>query len=311
MADRGMPAVRSRLGDGRGRTDLRGRGRGDTRGRGRAETASRGRGPGQRNGATVMMPAQLQARRGVTTNDGDEDGWTRVVEEMPAGFVPRGGARAAPSTVEERVEDPYDPAEPNDYMEIQRERELRKAQDRRERQRQLYLEGIEREQQRLAEERREQARRELAGEAPVPSGRGRGVSNLPAWVKARADPAKSPPKLTPMPAPEPAPASQPNTTRPTRVLVLSNIVASGDDNTDIVRAECEKHGPVEDFFALAPADTSQNEAVCFYVKFQSKSDASKAFVKFKGRFLDGRKISCEFFDEEEFLRKKRVPPDLQ
>lgn len=307
MADRG--AARSRSGDGRGRPDSRGRGRGDMRGRGRAETASRGRGPGQRNGATVMMPAQLQAKRVVSTNDGDEDGWTRVVEEMPAGFVPRGGARAAPSTVEERVEDPYDPAEPNDYMEIQRERELRRAQDRRERQRQLYLEGIEREQQRLAEERREQARRELAGEAPVPSGRGRGVSNLPAWVKARADPTKTPPKLTSTPAPAPEP--QPTTTRPTRVLVLTNIVARGDDNTDIVRAECEKHGPVEDFLALVAEDVPQNEAVCFYVKFQSKSDASKAFVKFKGRFFDGRKIGCEFFDEEEFNHKKLVPPAIK
>ena len=53
---------------------------------------------------------------------------------------------STPSHVEERVDDPYDPAAPNDYVEIQKRKELLRTVERRERQRQQHLERLEREQ---------------------------------------------------------------------------------------------------------------------------------------------------------------------
>lgn len=282
---RGRSEARGRSGEARGRGEQqRGRGRGEQAARGRGREAARGRAAARTS--AVMLPTQIQATRRPASNEGGE-GWSVVKsgeaeeDQMPAGFVPRGGALAAPSTVEERVDDPYDPAEPNDYVEIQRERELRRAQDRRERQRQLHLERIEKEQEKLAEERRELARKELAGE--VQTGRGRGVSNLPAWIKASRAP-KAPTK----------PPSTDNAT-PSRVLVIANLAADNqlEDVEAQIRAECEKHGPLE---ALA----SHDDPPTLFVKFAHPNDALKAFVNLEGRTFAGRKLSCAFKDQAAF-----------
>ena len=72
-------------------------------------------------------------------------------------------------------------------------RNLLRTVERRERQRQQHFERLEREQERLAEERRDLAKKALEGDAAALAsagrgmGRGRGgVSNLPAWMKAAA-----------------------------------------------------------------------------------------------------------------------------
>ncbi|KAJ8603310.1 hypothetical protein CTAYLR_009024 [Chrysophaeum taylorii] len=254
----------------------------DVRGRGRQRGSS-----GEQRSVVAASNRAVESAKAPSGG-----GWTTVEAEMPAGFVPRGGASAAPSTVEEVVDDPYDPSVPNDYVAIQKEREVKRAQERRERQRQIHLERIEREQERLAEERRELARRDM--EPPV--GRGRGVSNLPAWMKTR------PPAAAPAPVEERRDEAPPpkKARRPTCVLVLKNMVGPGALDPDLLketRAECEKHGPVEACDLREIPDAPDHEAVRIFVTFKHKNDALKAFVKFEGRFFAGRKVTCEFVDD--------------
>ena len=83
------------------------------------------------------------------------------------------------------MDDPYEPTVPNEYMEVQRDREMKRSYERREKQRQQHLERLEQEQERLACERQEAAKKSVAGDAPAPSTE-RGVSNLPAWMKSGA-----------------------------------------------------------------------------------------------------------------------------
>lgn len=242
------------------------------RGRGRGDQASRGRGAGMR---VPPRPATLSPAQ----------------PEMPAGFVPSGGASAAPSTVEDEVEDPYDPSEPNDYMAIQQEREQRKARERREKQRQLHLERIEKEQAKVAEERRDQAKELKKAE----------VSNLPAWVK---QPRRQG-------AAAPVESKKPRLAQPTRVLVIKNVVAPGEADADLaneMRLECEKHAPVEACRVQELSDVDDTDAVRVFVTFRNKNDARKAFVKFEGRFFGGRRLACEFADETQDDPRGGDPP---
>lgn len=240
------------------------------RGRGRGDQASRGRGANMR---VPPRPAALPP----------------APPEMPAGFVPSGGASAAPSTVEEEVEDPYDPFEPNDYMAIQQERDQRRARERREKQRQLHLERIEMEQAKVAEERRDQAKELKKAE----------VSNLPAWVK---QPRRQG-------AAAPAESKTPRRAQPTRVLVIKNVVAPGEADADLaneMRLECAKHAPVEACRVHELPDV--DDAVRVFVTFRNKNDARKAFVKFEGRFYGGRRLACEFADDPQGDPRGDDPP---
>ena len=348
--------------DGRGRRggNLDGRGRAG-RGRGR-ETNLQGRGRGRAGAPAMMMPASLSRKPPASANGASAGGiggggWTTTTttssaaaendhdeENLPVGFVLRGGAAGVPSTVEERVEDPYDPANPNDYVEIQKQKELAKAYERREKQRQVHLEKLEAEQARLAEERQRAAKRAMeSGDLGAMSGlglgsgnqmgRGRGVSNLPAWMKTRkAEPPKPAPAPEPeapfasafadddvAPAPAAAPSAQPNIVptlasrplkTPTRVLLLKNMVAPDEMDAEFqreTRSECGKYGVVEaDDVFLAP-HAPEDEAVRVFLAFAEKKHAIRAFLDMEGRFFGGRRITAGFYPEDRFAARDLAP----
>lgn len=213
-------------------------------------------------------------------------------EARPVGYAANA---SVPSTVEERVSDPYDPAAPNDYVEIQKQKELMRTVERRERQRQQHLERLEREQERLAEERKDLVKRAMAGDgaALASAGRGRGgVSNLPAWMKST---------IVEKPV-APLPAAPSTNKRPTRVLRLLNL-GSVDDDAEQLReeivGECGKYGTVDE---SASIDALEGEAAV-YVRFTERRAAAKALVDLEGRFFAGQKIAASFFDEAKFERR--------
>ncbi|KAH8049939.1 hypothetical protein JL721_11513 [Aureococcus anophagefferens] len=310
-----------------------------------------------------MMPASLSRKppasaSGASAGGIGGGGWTTTTttssaaaeqhdeENLPVGFVLRGGAAGVPSTVEERVEDPYDPANPNDYVEIQKQKELAKAYERREKQRQVHLEKLEAEQARLAEERQRAAKRAMeSGDLGAMSGlglgsgnqmgRGRGVSNLPAWMKTRkAEPPKPAPAPEPeaapfesafddgdvAPAPAAAPSAQPNIVptlasrplkTPTRVLLLKNMVAPDEMDAEFrkeeTRSECGKYGAVEaDDVFLAP-HAPEDEAVRVFLAFSEKKHAIRAFLDMEGRFFGGRRITAGFCPEDRFAARDLAP----
>jgi len=92
-------------------------------------------------------------------------------------------ASSAASGLLQSVSDLYDPAQPNDYTMWCEQRIAKRAEEQRQRELQRHLEEQERMRQRLAEERQAAAKR-ASSPPPGAAGRGRGVSNLPAWMKA-------------------------------------------------------------------------------------------------------------------------------
>ena len=311
---------------GRGRGgNLDGRGRGgnlDGRGRGRGGNLDgRGRGQPAAKKAAPMVPASLTRKvvAPTTTKAAAPSGqWTSTTETKQSrdenlakkltevGDDPVGYAMNAstPSHVEERVDDPYDPAAPNDYVEIQKRKELMRTVERRERQRQQHLERLEREQERLAEERRDLAKKALEGDAAALAsagrgmGRGRGgVSNLPAWMKAAATEAAAA-----KPPPAPATATK-KKSKPTKVLQLRNLGDADEDFEQLreeIASECGKYGTVDASHAV---DALEGEAAV-YIRFTERRAAAKALVDLEGRFFAGQKIAAAFFDESKFESKE-------
>ena len=314
---------------GRGRGgNLDGRGRGgnlDGRGRGRGGNLDgRGRGQPAAKKAAPMVPASLTRKvvAPTTTKAAAPSGqWTSTTETKqardealtkkltendasdPVGYSINS---STPSHVEERVDDPYDPAAPNDYVEIQKRKELLRTVERRERQRQQHLERLEREQERLAEERRDLAKKAMEGDAAALAsagrgmGRGRGgVSNLPAWMKAAATEAAAAEK----PPPAPAATATKKKSKPTRVLQLRNLGDADEDFEQLreeIASECGKYGEVDASHAV---DALEGEAAV-YIRFTERRAAAKALVDLEGRFFAGQKISCAFFDEARFEAKE-------
>ncbi|KAJ1458043.1 hypothetical protein M885DRAFT_513587 [Pelagophyceae sp. CCMP2097] len=346
---RGRLAGRGRdgRGDGRGRGEGRGgrEGQGSARGQmgsGRAGASARGRGAPMVPAAALLgKRAEAPAAVVAPTPAPEAGGWSsamdvevpgsifvghgtdasaRLAALLPEGFVSHAGATTAPSVVEAPVEDPYDPTAPNDYAEVQKERDVKRSLERRERQRQTHLERLESDQERLASERQEALK--AYDLAQVAGGRG-GVSNLPAWMKSEKqleresalgggdEPARPPAPAAPAVAPAVAaapdaaraPTKRPVSKRPTRVLLLKNMVAPGDVDAELTAetsAECSKYGAVDGCRVLELAGAPEIEAVRLYIKFASRNDSVKAFLDLEGRFFAGRKISCEFFDEARY-----------
>merc|ERR1712224_523559 len=147
-------------------------------------------------------------------------------------------------------------------------------------------------------------------------GRGRGVSNLPAWMRQKqagtdeqppstdrdkpTESTSAPPVARAEPRPEPAKKKKGAFGKPTTVLLLKNMVAPGDVDDDLSREthlECEKYGAVKQcvIFEVTERSVAPEEAVRTFVAFEKQESALKAFLDLEGRFFAGRKISCAFY----------------
>uniref|UniRef100_A0A7S3K2M8 RRM domain-containing protein n=1 Tax=Aureoumbra lagunensis TaxID=44058 RepID=A0A7S3K2M8_9STRA len=218
---------------------------------------------------------------------GQQGGRIRMMDEQVT-------APTEPSTEEDCVDDPYDPTEPNDYIQIQREKNAKRAQERREKERQQYLERLEEERTKMALERQKLAEKQLAGEAiDIPTGRGRGISNMPAWLTTKKSDSSSPQKNHLTPKETAQTEQQQNDIKPPSNILLIKNLAPGPQLLTETRSECEtKYGNLED--CVIDHEASASDAVVIALKFKNKNHAVKAFLDLRGRFFAGRQISAEF-----------------
>lgn len=95
--------------------------------------------------------------------------------------------------------------------------------------------------------------------------------------------------------------------RPTKVILLQNMVGRGEVDTDLneeVSEECRKYGNVVKtaiYEIPESEDVSDEEAVRIFIEFQRTECAIKAIVDLHGRFFAGRIVTASFYDEEKFL----------
>jgi hypothetical protein len=187
------------------------------------------------------------------------------------------------------VLDPYDPHFPNDLQAYWSRKAAEKHR--------LYLEKEARDtlerQQRLRDEL-DQERREIEKKGNIQEiiqhrvqtsmgrGRGRGVSNLPAWMVNQH---KEEARL----------GSAPFDDILNRTVILSNLTAPGridDDLCDEVKEECEgKCGTVESV-SVKDSNPPTQPAVEVTVLFRREGDAEKAALLFHGRLFGQRRVTA-------------------
>jgi len=220
---------------------------------------------------------------------------------------------------------PYDPCKPNDYLQWCEERLEQKRARQLEEENKVVLQAMEKARRELEEERQEAARsgdmHRLQATAAQGRGRGRGVTNLPAWMTASTQQAGDDSSLVPSGSHDTKAKdervdksqdseSAPNRkrslfTNPSCVILLRNIANSADGALDReMREECQKYGGVKSCIVREQAGVAREDEVQVLVCFEKQESAVRAFRDLNGRYFDGRQIVASFYDEEAFLRNE-------
>jgi hypothetical protein len=192
------------------------------------------------------------------------------------------------------VVDVYDPHVPNDLfvywdcktMEKQRIELEREAQETLQRQESLRKQ-LEQERESITKSGNFEDIVQHYTQTSMGRGRGRGVSNLPAWLvqKQRVELGSSDTKKVPLQQ---------------YTVILSNLTAPGDVDDDLaveVKEECEEQcGPVI-HVTTKDATPPLQPLVQVHVEFENKADADKAVQIFHGRKFGSRRIIAELMKE--------------
>jgi hypothetical protein len=98
-------------------------------------------------------------------------------------------------------------------------------------------------------------------------------------------------------------------TKESRCIVLFNLCDSKDVNKDLeleVLEECKKYGKVEKLviYQEKTSEESEDVIVKIYILFSNTDESFDAQYSFNNRYFDGRLVTCEFYNEEDFLNKK-------
>ena len=131
--------------------------------------------------------------------------------------------------------------------------------------------------------------------------------------------------ISPSDAPSSSSAQPPTTTTttkvvpsnpPSRVIMLTNIVAPGqvDESLDEeVGEECSKYGDVENILIFEVTDPQYppDQAVRIFVQFENQKAAEAAIQELHGRYFGGRVVSVDYFDEGRFDRQDLAPRQQQ
>lgn len=208
--------------------------------------------------------------------------------------------RDAPSLEEELqrlhslVTDPYDPHVPNDLLAYRERKEIEQSRLKLEREARETMERQQQLRQQLEEERQRIHQSGASANeiiehrtktALMGGGRGRGISNLPAWLikKQKEELGKNMPATTP-------------DNSATRTVILSNLTSPGDIDDDLageVQEECEEACGSVQRVQVKDANPPLQPEVQVWVQFQLVGDAHKAANLFHGRMFGKRRITAK------------------
>eukprot|EP00658_Telonema_sp_P-2_P017244 TRINITY_DN16678_c0_g1_i2.p1 TRINITY_DN16678_c0_g1~~TRINITY_DN16678_c0_g1_i2.p1 ORF type:complete len:288 (-),score=51.23 TRINITY_DN16678_c0_g1_i2:65-928(-) len=108
---------------------------------------------------------------------------------------------------------------------------------------------------------------------------------------------------TGVPAVAPVPKKKKVKGRPSKVVLLRNMVGPGDVDDDLqgeVAEECTKYGEVDAVRVLEDGNLAAEKAVRIFIRFFRQESAMKALVDLNGRFFGGRTVDVIFFSEQRF-----------
>ena len=254
-----------------------------------------------------------------------------VKEKLPSASQPQSFQPPQPIAhtreVFSKVIDEYDPSRPNDYEEFCAERERLKQQD-------IEQRRANRERERYLEQQQQQSGGGGNNGFAMPNKKSKLDLNITADEAYNRRKAMSAPQ--PMAAPPPMgpptgfkpPSSLPpgqgsssitqnltadgaygggqNTSSPTRVVLLRNMVGRGEVDGMLSREvteECSKYGRVAKVVVHEMKDVPDSQSVRIFVHFGSIKAAVTALQDLNGRFFGGRKVLATYYSELKLTMK--------
>merc|ERR1712118_499996 len=89
--------------------------------------------------------------------------------------------------------------------------------------------------------------------------------------------------------------------RPTRVVMLTNMVGKGEideDLADETKDEAGKYGEIKSVKCVEVPNARDDQAVRIFINFSAAESATKALLGFNGRFFGGRIVLARFFSPD-------------
>jgi splicing factor 45 len=221
--------------------------------------------------------------------------------------------------------DPYDPSKPNDYLKYCEERTEKKRHKHLEEENKRAIDEAERVREAVEKERAKAMEegdlaRVQATLVGVGRGRGRGLTNLPAWMTTSAESStvstpqsvgqfddeasgrkRKPSFDSSSHSHNPPP---PQSVTPTSVIVLKNMLPplererSSYHVQEEVREECQRYGSVQEIeieeIEVRDREGGSERKSCLVVYFNRVESAVKALQEMDGRYYGGQRIRAEF-----------------
>eukprot|EP00467_Chlorarachnion_reptans_P019992 CAMPEP_0114527620 /NCGR_PEP_ID=MMETSP0109-20121206/23726_1 /TAXON_ID=29199 /ORGANISM="Chlorarachnion reptans, Strain CCCM449" /LENGTH=344 /DNA_ID=CAMNT_0001709623 /DNA_START=192 /DNA_END=1226 /DNA_ORIENTATION=+ len=193
----------------------------------------------------------------------------------------------------DNILDEYDPAKPNDYEEFTKMRDDKFEAEERERRNKRAKEKLRKEYEK--QETRTMEREETGEEAYM--------------RRVRMSQAQAPAKAA---VPPPAPKTSGDVGKPSRVILLTNMVGPGEVDDELAgetAEECQKYGPVLkcSITEVNRPGIKEEEAVRIFVVFGTVVAATEALKDLNGRFFGGRTVNARYFPVEKFNRNELEP----
>lgn len=112
--------------------------------------------------------------------------------------------------------------------------------------------------------------------------------------------------------PVPAPIVHPPQNPPSRVIILTNVVAPGEVDESLdeeIGEECSKYGEVESVLIFEVTDPlyPADKAVRIFVQFDKQASAMSALQELNGRYFGGRIVRVDYFCEDRFDAQDLAP----
>lgn len=201
----------------------------------------------------------------------------------------------------------YDPARPNDYDALVKERVRKRAEEEMEKRQRLEAEKRQKllEPPKPPEPVEEDFATKMLKKMGWKEGQGLGKDGqgiAQPLVARKTDVASA---VIAQAAPKPRPAGHQFNRDPTKVLLLTNMVGRGEIDEDLeeeTKDEAAKYGEITHVKALEIPAVADHEAVRIFLQFSRSDSATKAFLGINGRNFGGRVVTARFYSEACFAQ---------
>lgn len=235
-------------------------------------------------------------------------------EKLPAGdasdvsAVSPTGTGTSPLSLFGSPDEEYDPAKPNDYDEFCRRRMRLKAEEEMERRRALARQKVKEAEPPKEDDFATRMLKKMGWQGGGLGKEGQGIAAplvMQKTATAQGAIVQGTKREAAAPEPQPEKRAKKEVNRPSRILLLTNMVGAGEVDADLEEEtgeEAGKYGKLRKCVIKEIPGVTDDLAVRIYLEYERIEDATKALVDMNGRYFGGRVVKARFFDEEQYAK---------